>query len=91
MDIETLKNRLAMLEQENARLKAMEVSTKTGIDMWGRPRAMLTEDEKASFRNSNIRFKDERATPADNAKLALAARVCNIMQANAEMRKKLSK
>lgn len=89
-DISILLERLEALEKENKYLKALEeIAPAKGETFWGKPRAPLTDEERAKFREANSKYKHIAPTKQDNAKLAIAAKITNLQEEILKRKKNL--
>lgn len=91
MTLEQVQAELARLQKENEYLKVLDtIAPAQGVDMWGRPRAPLTDEDRARFKAWNAKY-GRRASPemtqADE-NLALVAKLHNAREENERLRKK---
>lgn len=88
MDVDALMEELKKLKEENEYLKTIEaLPVGLGTDMWGRPRAPLTEEERARFKAANQRNRQVTPSPETNKKLQLATKIANLHEEIAARKK----
>lgn len=87
---EELLKQLAELQKENEYLKVLdELPEATGTDLWGNPRAPITDEDRKRFKAGNAKNGARKeASQENNNMLALVAKLHNAREANRKLRKK---